>query len=243
MATAPATPGVLVALDTPELETALAQARAVAGLAAGVKLGLEFFVANGPEGVRRIASERQPVFLDLKLHDIPNTVGGAVRAAAGLGVFMLNVHASGSTAMLREAAKAARHGASAAHRPRPLIIAVTVLTSLSDEDMAGLGHSDTTLAHAVRLARLAQDCGLDGVVCSAHEIAPIRAACGDGFSLVVPGIRPAWAAAGDQKRVMTPAEAARLGADYLVIGRPVTGAPDPAEALRRIRAEMSEAAA
>ncbi len=238
---AQARPAVLVALDTADLATALAQARAVAGLAAGLKLGLEFFVANGPEGVRRVVAEGRPVFLDLKLHDIPNTVAGAVRAAAGLGAFMVNVHAGGGAAMLREAAKAARHGAAAAHRPRPLVIAVTVLTSLSDEDLAGLGHVDGAAAQAVRLARLARDCGLDGVVCSPLEIAPIREACGPGFVLVVPGVRPAWAAAGDQKRVTTPAEAARLGADYLVIGRPVTGAPDPAEALRRIRAEIAGA--
>jgi orotidine-5'-phosphate decarboxylase len=241
MPDSPAPPGILVALDTADLDTALRQARAVAGLAAGVKLGLEFFVANGPQGVRQVGGERQPVFLDIKLHDIPNTVAGAVRAAAGLGVFMLNVHAGGGAAMLREAAKAARHGASAAHRPRPLVIGVTVLTSLSDEDVAALGHTGTAVDQAVRLARLAQDCGLDGVVCSAHEIAPIRAACGSGFALVVPGIRPSWAAADDQKRVMTPAEAARLGANHLVIGRPITAAPDPAEALRRIRTELGEA--
>ncbi|MBX6323554.1 MAG: orotidine-5'-phosphate decarboxylase [Rhodospirillaceae bacterium] len=241
MNAAPARPGILVALDTSDLDAALRQARAVAGLAAGVKLGLEFFVANGPQGVRRVVAEGRPVFLDLKLHDIPNTVAGAVRAAAGLGAFMLNLHAAGGATMLREAAKAARHGAAAARLQRPLLIAVTVLTSLSDEDLLSLGHAETGAAEAVRLARLARDCGLDGVVCSPLEIADIRSACGPDFTLVVPGVRPYWAATGDQKRVTTPAEAARLGADYLVIGRPITAAPDPAEALRRIQAEIAGA--
>lgn len=234
--------GVFVALDTPDLAAALALARAVRGPAAGVKLGLEFFAACGPEGVRRVVGEGLPVFLDLKFHDIPNTVAGAVRAAARLGVFMLNVHASGGPAMLRAAAAAAREGADAAGLAAPLVIGVTVLTSLSDADLAALGHADTALARATRLARLSQDCGLDGVVCSAHEIAAIRAGCGGGLALVVPGIRPAWAAVGDQRRVMTPAEAAGLGADYLVIGRPITAAADPAAALHRVLAEMGAAA-
>jgi orotidine-5'-phosphate decarboxylase len=156
---------------------------------------------------------------------------------------MLNVHAGGGAAMLRAAAEAAGEGAAGAGLPAPpLVIGVTVLTSLSDADLAALGHTDTALAHATRLARLSRDCGLDGVVCSAHEIAAIRAACGPQFTLVVPGIRPQWAAPADQKRFMTPGEAVRLGADHLVIGRPITGAARPADALRRVLDELAPAA-
>jgi orotidine-5'-phosphate decarboxylase len=191
--------------------------------------------------VRRVVAEGQRVFLDLKFHDIPNTVAGAVRTAASLGTFMLNVHAAGGAAMLRAAVEAARVGAASAGTARPLLVGVTVLTSLSDADLAQLGVNHEAMGQALRLARLTQDCGLDGVVCSAREIATIRAACGPAFTLVVPGIRPAWAAAGDQKRTMEPGEAARLGAHYLVIGRPITGAPDPAAALRRVLAEIAAA--
>jgi orotidine-5'-phosphate decarboxylase len=227
---------VFVALDTTDLERAVSLASDLVGLVGGVKLGKEFFTANGPAGVRRVAAGGMPVFLDLKFHDIPNTVAGAVRAALPLKPFMLNVHASGGPAMMRAAVEAAAE----AGPERPLVIAVTVLTSLGDEDLAAMGLSVTAGDQVVRLARLAQDSGIDGVVCSAREAEALRQACGPDFRLVIPGIRPAWSAADDQKRIVTPARAVAMGADDLVIGRPITGADDPAEAARRIAAELAE---
>jgi orotidine-5'-phosphate decarboxylase len=183
-----------------------------------------------------------PLFLDLKLHDIPNTVAGAVRAVVPLRPTLLTVHAGGGGAMLRAAADAAGEAAAKAGTARPRIVAVTVLTSLAEADMSAIGQHGPIADQARRLAALARSSGLDGVVCSPHEIEALRAECGTGFLLVVPGIRPSWAAAGDQKRVMTPAEAARRGADYLVIGRPITAATDPAVAASRIAAEIVAAA-
>jgi len=231
----PANP-IFVALDTADPAQADAWIEAVQPHVGGVKLGLEFFNANGPAGVRRVVATGVPVFLDLKFHDIPNTVAGAVRAVAGLGAAIINVHASGGPAMLTAAAAAAAEfGAE-----RPLVIAVTVLTSLDDGDLAKVGQAGPAAAQATRLARLAQDCGLDGVVCSPAEIAPLRAACGEDFRLIVPGIRPGWAATGDQKRIMTPRQARDLGADVLVIGRPITSADDPSAAASRIAAELAD---
>lgn len=225
---------IFVALDTVDAGRALSLARGLAGLVGGVKLGKEFFTANGPAGVERIAAAGMPVFLDLKFHDIQQTVAAAVTAALPLRPFMLNVHALGGAAMMRAAAEAA----AAAGADRPLVLAVTVLTSLDDGDLGELGLAGPVLDRVLALARLARDCGLDGVVCSAQEVAALRREMGSGFKLVVPGIRPDWAAAGDQKRVMTPADAVEAGADYLVIGRPITGADDPAGAAQRIVAEM-----
>jgi len=230
----------LVALDTPDTDGALRLAGGVKGHVGGVKLGKEFFTAQGPEGVRRIAALGLPVFLDLKFHDIPNTVAGAVRAATGLGPFMLNVHALGGEAMMRAAAAAATEAAAEAGIPRPLVLGVTVLTSMNESDLAGIGVKGSVLDQVLRLAALAQTSGLDGVVCSAREIAALRKSCGDGFKLVVPGIRPGWAAADDQKRIMTPLQAVGLGADYLVIGRPITAADDPADAAKRIADELNQ---
>ena len=232
---------VLVALDTTDAAAAAAQADAVRGIVAGVKIGLEFFNANGPAGVRQVMAAGDPVFLDLKFHDIPNTVAGAVRAVVPLLPFLLTVHVAGGSAMLQAAMAAAAETASRLGKPRPKIIGVTVLTSLSDEDLIEAGQRGPVDDQVRRLAALAQRCGLDGVVCSPHEIAALRADCGAEFDLVVPGIRPAWAAAGDQKRTKTPAEAARLGASFLVIGRPITGAADPAAAARRIHDELQAA--
>jgi orotidine-5'-phosphate decarboxylase len=220
---------VFVALDTTDPEYAYALATRLKPHIGGVKLGLEFFSAHGPLGVRPFADLGLPIFLDLKFHDIPNTVAGAVRAAAGLGVDILNVHAAGGPAMLKAAAEAAR-----ATSVRTKVIAVTVLTSLSDADLEAVGQYGPAAQQVARLARLSHDCGLDGVVCSAHEIAALRAKLGSDFLLVVPGIRPKGADLGDQQRVMGPKEALDAGANILVIGRPITAAPDPVEAARAI---------
>ncbi len=226
---------IFVALDTTDTATAVELARQLTGLVGGIKLGKEFFTAQGPEGVRRVSESGMPVFLDLKYHDIPNTVAGAVRAALPLKPFVLNVHASGGLAMM----KAAQAAVEEAGDNRPLLIAVTVLTSLSDEDLSEIGLIGPAKTRVVDLAKLTQKAGLDGVVCSPREIAAIREACGPDFKLVVPGIRPAWSATGDQKRIMTPAEAIKLGADYLVIGRPITQADSPVEAAKKIADELS----
>ena len=228
---------VFVALDTPDMDGALSLAGSLAGVVGGIKLGKAFFTANGPQGVRRAAAAGLPVFLDLKFHDIPNTVADAVRAALSLAPVMLTVHASGGAAMMAAAAEAAGEGGA----NRPLVLGVTVLTSLGAEDLAATGLAGPVPDQVMRLARLAQASGLDGVVCSAREAAALRAECGADFKLVVPGIRPAGAAAGDQKRTATPAEAMAAGADYLVIGRPVTGAGDPAQAARTIIDEIEAA--
>jgi len=229
---------IYVGLDTPDLGRAAGLSRALAGLVGGIKLGKEFFTAQGPDGVRAVAGG-EPLFLDLKFHDIPNTVAGAVRAAVRLRPAIVNVHAAGGPAMMQAAAEAAREAAEDIEAARPLVLGVTVLTSLDDDDLAAVGQAGPVRDQVVRLARLAQASGLDGVVCSPHEIAALREACGPDFILLVPGIRPSWAAKGDQKRVMTPGEALAAGADYLVIGRPITGAENPAAAARRIVEEIS----
>ncbi len=221
---------VIVALDTTEVATAQAWARAVAPHCGMFKLGLEFFLASGAAGFRAI-SER-PVFLDLKLHDIPTTVAGAVRAVLPLGPRMLSVHASGDAAMIRAAREAAGNAPD-----RPLILGVTVLTSLDAAGLATIGVSDPPPVQVLRLARLALTNGADGVVCSPLEAAMLRQVLGTGPLLVVPGIRPAGAARGDQARVMTPAQAIAAGADWVVVGRPITFAPDPAAAAAAIDAE------
>jgi orotidine-5'-phosphate decarboxylase len=220
---------VFVALDTTDLHHARDLAARVKPHVGGLKLGLEFFSAHGPQGVRAFKEMGLPIFLDLKFHDIPNTVAGAVRAAGGLGVDILNVHAAGGEAMLK-AAREAAHGVNLNTK----VIAVTVLTSLSDADLEGIGQRGPAQDQVLRLATLTRDCGLDGVVSSAHEIATLRRAMGPDFLLVVPGIRPKGAAVGDQSRVMGPKEALDLGANILVIGRPITGATDPAQAARDI---------
>lgn len=221
---------IFVALDTPTLDAALALAEAVRPHAGGLKVGLEFVSANGPEGVKAIVALGLPVFLDVKLHDIPTTVAGAVRALAGLGVSIINVHASGGTAMMKAAKEAAGDKAK--------IIAVTILTSLDDEDMHAVGFAKAAGAQAVRLARLAEAAGLDGVVCSAHDLNAVREACGPDFLTVVPGSRPAGSSLNDQKRFMTPEAAREAGADILILGRPVTHDADPRDACRRVAASL-----
>jgi orotidine-5'-phosphate decarboxylase len=232
---------ILVPIDTGDLDTALDMAQRVAEAGAGVKLGLEFYVANGPDAANQVAGWT-PLFLDLKFHDIPNTVAGAIwSAVTSTAPMILNVHASGGRAMMEAAVDANKRAAQAAQIPTPMLIAVTVLTSLDDADLEAVGQQGHAGDQAVRLAQLAQASGCDGVVCSAHEIAAIRAACGPKFSLIVPGIRPKTAASDDQKRVMTPGDAIRAGADYLVIGRPITQADDPTAATHAIAVEIAEA--
>jgi orotidine-5'-phosphate decarboxylase len=226
---------IFVALDTPDVSRALAIARAVKPHVGGLKVGLEFISALGPDAVRRIVEVGLPVFADTKFHDIPNTVAGAARAIALLGVGLFNVHASGGEAMMRAAAEAI-----ADVHPRPLLIAVTVLTSLDDAALVSVGQRGPSAAQVERLAALAKASGLDGVVCSAHEIASVRKVAGADFLTVVPGIRPAGSAVGDQRRVMTPAETLAAGADVLVIGRPITAAADPGKAAQAIAQELAK---
>lgn len=229
---------VFCALDTTDVDRAASLAQSLKDHVGGLKIGKEFFTAHGPAGVRRVVPEGTPLFLDLKFHDIPNTVAGAVRAATALSPAILNVHAAGGRAMM----EAARTAAQESETP-PWVLAVTVLTSLDASDLADIGVHGSPADQVVRLATLAQRAGLDGVVCAAQEIAALRRECGPDFKLVVPGIRPANSATGDQKRTMTPAEAAGLGADVLVIGRPITNAPDPAAAAQAIAAELAGEAA
>ncbi|RCX30647.1 orotidine-5'-phosphate decarboxylase [Thioalbus denitrificans] len=226
-------PRVIVALDYPSADAALALVERLDPARCRVKVGKELFTRAGPELVRRLVDGGFDVFLDLKYHDIPNTVAGACAAAADLGVWMVNVHALGGRAMM----EAAREALEAGGR-RPLLIAVTVLTSHSEADLAEIGLAGSPMENVQRLAALAQGSGLDGVVCSPREVATLRAAHGEGFRLVTPGIRPSGAALGDQKRVMTPGDAIRSGSDYLVIGRPVTGADDPMGVLLAVEAEI-----
>ncbi len=220
---------IYVALDTTDLDRARRMARTVKRHSGGIKLGLEFFAANGPAGVAELAHEGLPIFLDLKLHDIPNTVAKAVQALRGLEPAILTVHAAGGRAMLEDAKAAAP-----AHTK---VVAVTVLTSLDNRDLGRVGVSGGAHAQVVRLAGLAKEAGLDGIVCSGEEVAAVREHWKDGF-FVVPGVRPADGAAGDQKRVITPRAAIDAGASILVIGRPVTAADDPDAALRAIAATL-----
>ncbi len=233
---------IFCAIDTADLARARNLAEQLAGHVGGIKLGLEFFSAHGPDGVRAImdATGDQALFLDLKFHDIPNTVAAAMRASVPLGPHIVDVHGTGGRAMLEAARDAARESAAQAGVTPPLVLAITVLTSLERDDLTAVGVASTVEDQVLRLATLAAEAGLDGVVCSALEIEALRRSLGPDLTLVTPGIRPASAAIGDQKRVMTPAEALAAGADYLVIGRPITGADDPAAAAGQI---ISEAAA
>lgn len=216
---------LLVALDVPDVQSAQTLAQQLAPYVGGFKIGLELWCACGPRALDGLDPEQ--VFLDLKLHDIPNTVASAVRQAAKWRPMMLNVHCLGGREMMHAAKDAASEVA-----PNTKIIGVTILTSHDDHDLRAVGLNETAADAVRRLARLAQDAGLDGVVCSPREIELVRQECGRDFLLVTPGIRPLSADVGDQKRVMTPRDALQAGADYLVVGRPITGAPDPAQAAR-----------
>ncbi len=223
-----------MALDYDRLQPALAVARRIRGAAALFKVGSQLFTSEGPRAVEKLAGLGFEIFLDLKFHDIPNTVAGAVCAAADLpGVTLLTLHASGGTAMMRAAREVL-----AGRKTRPALLGVTVLTSLDAAALRKIGMSGSTTSRAVALAKLAQEAGFDGVVSSAHEVRAIRQACGPKLLIVVPGVRPSSGATNDQARVATPTMAIRAGANYLVVGRPITGAPDPREAAIAIAKEI-----
>jgi orotidine-5'-phosphate decarboxylase len=234
---------LLVALDVDTAAAALALADSLRGIAGGFKIGNRLFTSHGPSFVSELVSRGDRVFLDLKYHDIPNTVAGAVAAAARLGVWMVNVHASGGLDMMRAAREAAVTEATRLSRPAPLVIGVTMLTSLSQDSMAQIGMAGALPAQVERLAALAQSAGLDGVVASPQEIGLIRARCGPAFSIVTPGIRGASDSKGDQARTLTAAEALSAGASYLVVGRPIIAAKDPRRAAEEIAAECRAATA
>jgi len=230
---------IYVALDFADPQAAIALAQRLDPQQCGVKVGKELFTTAGPDLVKHLVAQGFDVFLDLKFHDIPNTVQKAVLAAAKLGVAMVNVHASGGLQMMQYAKQALDDFAKHENKKRPLLIAVTVLTSTSDAELAEQGITESAAQRVTRLARLTQQAGLDGVVCSAQEAAELKRVCGDAFVLVTPGIRPAGSDKNDQKRTMTPAEAQALGVDYLVIGRPITQAADPLTALTNIRQSLA----
>jgi orotidine-5'-phosphate decarboxylase len=232
---------ILIALDVSTAAEALAMADRLRGVVGGYKIGSQLFTAAGPSVVRALVDRGDRVFLDLKFHDIPNTVAGAVVSSVDLGVWMVNVHASGGRAMLEAAKRAADSALTSSGKARPIVIAVTVLTSLDGSALNSVGVAGTPMDQVVRLARLSQEAGLDGVVASPQETSAIRAACGPEFVIVTPGIRGGAAASGpdDQQRTATPAGAIEAGSSYLVIGRPITGAGDPRAAAQRIAAEIA----
>lgn len=234
-------PVIFCAADTADSDHALALAASMQRAGCGLKLGLEYFSAHGAPGVREIKKsyDMLPLFLDLKFHDIPNTVAGAVRAVADLEPAFINVHALGGSAMMRAARDALDDRCAQYGLKRPALLAVTILTSMDGAALDEIGLAGDAQDHVSALARLAKSSGMDGIVCSAHEIAAARAACGDDFILMVPGIRPPGSEAGDQKRVMSPQQARAAGANHLVIGRPITGAEDSFEAARAIMGGLS----
>lgn len=254
------TPKLFIALDTPDLDQALSLAKQLDAPEVGLKIGLEFLSAHGPQGAAKMIETGRPVFIDCKLHDIPNTVAGAIRALTRLRPYMLNVHAAGGPAMMTAAKEAVMDEAAQGGFTAPKLLAVTLLTSINEEDAFSIGtcfcrrklkdlgftvpEGEEMRPHIVRgqvhrLATLAKESGLDGIVCAPTDINIVRQACGDDFQLLTPGIRPKGAEKGDQKRTLTPKEALDLGSNYLVIGRPITQAKDPALALRNILGTLS----
>lgn len=232
---------LIIALDVDTLQEAELLVARLQDHVGVFKIGMQLFNNEGPEVVRRVNSLGGKVFLDLKLHDIPNTVGQASVVLTRQRVFMFNVHTAGGSEMMKKAAAAARQEAEGSGVPLPLVIGVTVLTSINQAILENeVGISRSVEDQVVKWARLAKESGLNGVVASPREIRAIREACGRDFAVITPGVRPAWADVNDQKRVMTPKEAVAAGASYLVVGRPITGAADPVEAARRIVEEMEE---
>ncbi|CPR19778.1 orotidine-5'-phosphate decarboxylase [Brenneria goodwinii] len=226
---------IIVALDYADRQSALSFVDRISPEDCRLKVGKEMFTLFGPQFVKTLQQRGFDVFLDLKFHDIPNTTAHAVAAAADLGVWMVNVHASGGTRMMM----AAKDALLPFGNDAPLLIAVTVLTSLEAEDLRDLGITASPAEQAERLALLTYNCGLDGVVCSAHEAERLKQVCAADFKLVTPGIRPAGSDIGDQRRIMTPVQAQLAGVDYMVIGRPITQSADPAQTLRDIRASLA----
>jgi orotidine-5'-phosphate decarboxylase len=233
-------PKIIIALDVKTGQDALALVDKL-GAAEVFKVGLELFTAEGPALFDGLKSRKKRLFLDLKLHDIPNTVAGAVASGTRHGIQMMTLHAAGGREMMARAKETAETTAQKTGLYRPLLLGVTILTSLKESQLAEIGMEANTEAQVLRLARLARDSGMDGVVCSPWEIELIKKDCGQDFMVVSPGIRPAWAAAQDQKRIMTPAQAVHKGADFIVIGRPVTQASSPSEAFARIVDELEKA--
>ena len=229
---------IFVAIDTPDLEAARKLAANLSGHKGGLKIGLEFFCVNGVAGVLELNQLGLPIFLDLKFHDIPNTVAGALRGAMTAHPSILNLHATGGEEMMKTAVATVEECAAKMNCKKPLLIAVTILTSLDSADLNMLGLPDAPQKQVTRLAKLCQDCGLDGVVCSALEISAVRKVCGNSFKLIVPGIRPEGNEMGDQKRTLTPKQAIEKGADYIVIGRPITSAADPVAAVKAINSTL-----
>ena len=231
---------IILALDVDSQEEALAAAEKLAPYVGAFKVGMQLYSMAGPEIVRRINDLGGEVFVDLKFHDIPNTVAAAGRVMTKLGCSMFNIHAAGGREMIKETVAAVKEESVKLNIPAPLILAVTVLTSISQPELERdmLIKDLKTEEAVVRWAQMAEQCGVDGVVCSPREIQPIRKACGANFKIVTPGIRPSWSEAGDQKRITTPRQALDLGADYMVIGRPIMQAPDQIEAAQRIITEL-----
>ncbi|MDF9408031.1 orotidine-5'-phosphate decarboxylase [Pelotomaculum isophthalicicum JI] len=230
---------LIIALDVDTIEEASVLVDKLSPYAGAFKVGMQLYNYEGPEVIRILKEKNVAIFIDLKLHDIPNTVAGAARVLTRHGVSILNVHAAGGKTMMREAVKAARDEAAKTGIDCPLIVAVTVLTSIDQEVFNNeVGINGSIQERVVLWARMAREAGLDGVVASPHEIAAIRKACGNDFVIITPGVRPAGVIANDQKRIMTPGEAMRQGATYLVVGRPVTASPDPAQAARAILEEI-----
>ena len=230
---------LIVALDVDHLEKAERLVKQLSGTVRIFKVGKELFTAAGPEAIRMVHRYEGKVFLDLKFHDIPNTVAGAVRSAASSGIFMCNVHTLGGREMLEGAVRALEAVSTEKAAGKPLLIGVTILTSMSDEALREIGILSHVEDEVLQLASLAKDCGLSGVVASGLEAPVIRKVCGKRFLIVTPGVRPAWAARGDQKRVLTPRQAMENGADFIVVGRPVIAAKNPVEAAQKILKEIS----
>jgi orotidine-5'-phosphate decarboxylase len=232
---------IIVALDVETERVALKLTQSLRDYVGAFKVGQQLYNNTGPGIVKTIADAGGKVFLDLKFHDIPNTAARAAEAVVGLGAFMFNVHASGGRKMMTDSAEAAKARAAAQGLVPPFLIGVTVLTSMSEEELRkDCGVTRPLAEHVATLALLCKESGLDGVVASAREIPWIRKACGEDFLIITPGIRPAWAAGNDQSRIVTPKDALQSGADYLVIGRPLTAAPDPQEAAKRLLAELED---
>lgn len=229
---------IICAIDTHDLNIASTLCKNLAPYVGMAKLGLEFFMAHGPSGLRIIGQQGLPIFLDVKLHDIPNTVSKAIQSLSALDLAMITVHTAGGSEMMKVAAASSQENAAKQNKAAPLLIGVTVMTSLDEKDLEQIGIHTTAREQVERLSLLAKASGLDGVVCSAHEVEFVKKSCGTDFITVVPGIRPANASIHDQKRVLTPPQALAKGADYLVIGRPITEDTNPVEAAKSIQASL-----